>query len=51
MQERQVAAMLRAAGESVELPSLYDFDVAIGMVAEPNEGLTPAQKELGLSAG
>jgi hypothetical protein len=53
--ERQVAAVLIAAGAEMELPSLYDLDVAIGMIEKPESTLTPEQQQLrealGLSAG
>jgi hypothetical protein len=54
--ERQVAAVLTASGQyEGELPSLYDLDVALGMVESPESDLTPEQRELrrelGLSAG
>jgi hypothetical protein len=46
LQERQLAAALIAGGADLDLPSLHDFDVAIGMVARPASDLTPEQAEL-----
>lgn len=49
-----VAALLMK-GADLHVPSVEEFDVAIGMVAKPESDLTPEQRELrealGLSAG
>jgi hypothetical protein len=44
--ERHTMAVLIAAGGSGELPSVQDFDMAIGMTEAPESDLTPEQREL-----
>jgi hypothetical protein len=54
-QERQVAAILIAAGAEIELPNVQDLNIALGMVDGPHSDLTPEQRELrdalGLTGG
>lgn len=47
--------MLLTTGADVHVPSVEEFDIAIGMVETPESDLTPEQRELrealGLSVG
>jgi hypothetical protein len=44
--ERQVAAVLIAAGAEMDMPSVYDLDVALGLVEPVESDLSPEQQEL-----